>query len=181
MESETSRKSPFEVLRSYLGQHFQCTSAEHKRVTFHVKLRAVTVLCQASISEDDRTLRFRILYPLEAPSGKRASTAVLASCANNFIRYGALHFDWDSREIFYQAVHFIGANGSLDDDTVFYVTWCGLSIADRFFPALMSHWHGDALPHEAALSADLDEPEDRLEDGVTHDHKNWCSNEQSNQ
>jgi hypothetical protein len=97
----------------------------------------------------------------------------LASCANNHIRYGALQIDWDTKETFYEAVHFIGAREELDDDTIFYVTWCGLSIADRFYPALMHHWYSDALPHEAAILADLDEPEDRLEDGLKHERKNW--------
>jgi hypothetical protein len=175
---ETDRlqsKKPFECLQSYLASHFAGNHADHKRITFPMELRSVAVTCQAAISEDDRTLRFRVQYPVRPPAGKRASTAVLVSCANNHIRYGALHFDWDTKETFYEAVHFIGAPEELDDDTIFYVTWCGLSIADRFYSALMHHWHTDALPHEAALFAELDGPEDRLEDGLKYDRKNWTN------
>lgn len=178
--ANSENRRPFDVLQSYLREHFPCTLAGQKRITFQVKLRGVTVLCEVTVSEDDRTLRFRVLYPVEPPAGKRASTAVLVSCANSYIRYGALRFDWDRQETYYEAVHFIGTSGRLDEDTLFHVTWCGLSIADRFFPALMSHWHGDALPHEAALSADLDEPDDRLEDGLTQERKNWEPFQQNN-
>jgi len=173
MKSETSSKPPFEVLRSYLNEHFECTLAGRKRITFPVKLRAVTVTCQAAISEDDRTLNFRALYPVVPPAGKRASTAVLVACANNYVRYGSLRFDWDAMETFFEATHFIGTAQTLPEETLFHISWCCLSIADRFFPALMGHWHGDMLPHEAALCADLDEPDDRLEEGMTHDRKNW--------